>query len=379
MKVGVIVPNSMLFPAAGLHFSNGIELACNLYGYVTDTVVVEDAGQAATDEEVQKAANKLFLKEKVDIIVAYIGHNTFRSLAELCIEHKKILILADMGGVIAYQVPRSEYVFFHSLNEWAAVNKLGSKSAQKHKEGFSALSMMDAGYALGFSYISGFEKGGGKAVGFHVSKMEIDEVYFSTLEQIFSEHQPEHMFCGFVGKDAEAFFEGAKSVLSATISTISGSGWLVLPEVLKNYGQYIIGANTASAYYTTIENDANDLFKKEFEEFADNEVNRFSMLGYEIGMMLFTCAEFKEGGKLDKAGTIKKLETTTIEAPRGKVYYDPKKHYAVSGCWFAEVVESDGQYINQVKENIEVLDMEEWRADSKNWPNGGWLNPFPCT
>lgn len=366
----------MLFPTAGLQFSEGIALAKKLFGTDNDSIVLEGAGTCTDVEEIQKVANKLLLQERVDVIVGYVGHAVYDSLAELCNEYKKILILADMGGVVAYKALKSPYTFIHSFNEWAATYNLGKKLADRQHV-ISAMSLMEAGYSLGYSFVKGLEANGSDVKGFFMSKLDIEQEYLDRLANVVTEENPDLVYCGYTGKDAQVFFEGMGDALSNT--QLVGSGWLTLPGVLAKYGSSMNGTLTASAYYTTLNNEANKKFLKEFEEQTENEGDSFALLGYEVGMMLFKAAVHNDSGKLLCKKTAEALEALEIDSPRGTVAYHPTEHYTIAGCWFAEVKQDNGKYYNEITDNISKVDMEVWRADEANWPNGGWYNPYPCT
>lgn len=381
MKIGVIVPGSMLFPTAGLQFSEGLQVAMNKFGNKHDELVIESAGTCTDNNEIQKVANKLLLKDRVDTIVAYAGHGVFQTLAEICNEYKKILILADMGGVIGYKSYASQYVFMHSLNEWAAMYTLGCSLAPHNKYIVAAMSLMEAGYSLGYSFTRGLESKGNDIKGFFMSKLEINQDYFQQLSKVLAEENPDLMYCGFTGKDADVLFEGVGDAIEKSNTTLAGSGWMTLPATLEQYGSCIAGAKTASAYYTTLDNEANKKFLRDFEDHTENEGDRFAMLGYEIGMMLSKAAVYNDSGKLMSKKTVAELEQLQIDSPRGKVKYHPEEHYVISGCWYAEVTQDDKnrKYYNRITNHIEEVDMSVWRADESNWPNGGWYNPYPCT
>lgn len=378
MKIGSIVPTSMLFPAAGLQLTEGLSLAKKLFGTDKDEIVIDGAGTCTDAKEVQKVANRLLLNERVDVIVAYVGHKVFDTLIEICNDFKKILILADMGGVVAYSVPSSPYVFTHSFNEWTATYNLGRRYADS-KHLLALMSLMEAGYSLGYTFSKGLEAEGNSIKGFIMSKLDIDQAYFDQVTTAIKEEKPDVFYCGFTGKDADTLLDGIGAELEQRNTVMIGSGWLTLPKTLEQHGQHLLGAKTASAYYTTIDNEANKTFLKQFEEETENDADSFAVLGYEIGMMIYKAATYNDSGKLLSKKTAEALEGISIDSPRGKVSYHPVEHYAISGCWFAEVKEENGKYYNEVIDHIEVVDMEVWRADEKNWPNGGWLNPYPCT
>ena len=379
MKIGLITPNSMLFPTVGLQFSDGALLAKKLFGTDKDEIVIEDGGNCAESDQLLKAANKLLLKDRVDAIIAYVSHTMYNVLVDLCTEYKKVLILADMGGVLCHKVTPSPFAFLHSMNEWVGAYNLGKKMSN-HKNVHAAMSLMEAGYNIGYSFIRGLEDNSSGVSAFHMAKMDIDEDYTSRHSSAVIEEKPELIFCGFTGKDADVLLKGIGSTYKDNNVKVAGSGWLTLPNTLAQHGDALLGAQTASSYYTSIDSEANKLFLKEFEENTENDADRFALLGYETTMMLLKAAVYNDdGSKLMSKKTATALEELEIESPRGSVSYHPVEHYTISGYWLAEVKQDNGKYYNEIIEHKDKADMEEWRANEVNWPNGGWINPYPCT
>src|SRR3954471_19480022 len=103
MKIGILVSSSALFPTCGMQFCNGAELAFKQFSTQEVTIVKEDAAAGTNTDVVVNKANKLLTIDGVDIVIAYVSPAVYPTLATIFTEHKKLLILADMGGNISFE------------------------------------------------------------------------------------------------------------------------------------------------------------------------------------------------------------------------------------------------------------------------------------
>lgn len=377
MKIGLIIPRSELFPLVGLQFIDGVNFALQQNKDKQIQVIIEDGGNAADSDETIGKANKLLLQDRVDAVIAYTGAKTHEGLSNLFDKYKKILVLADWGAYIAYDLKRSDYVFHHTMNEWAASYALGKHMAQQgHKKVLFCLSLMDVGYHLSYSFVRGFEESGGSVAGYHTAKLNTDQVFYNELEQKIDDWQPDIIYCGFAGDDADKFWQNAAETIINKDLAIAGPALLTLPDILEKYKPSTTGINTSSAWYPNLAGDINVAFREEYKMATGNDADRFSVLGYECAMALMNAASYNEAGLLDIKETIRNIKLSAINSPRGEVRYDPEKNYTVANSYLA-IIDDDGVEI--VTETIDA-DMETWRKDNlASHPNEGWLNPYPCT
>ncbi|MCB0695871.1 MAG: ABC transporter substrate-binding protein, partial [Chitinophagaceae bacterium] len=340
-------------------------------------VIVEDGGNAADSDETVGKANKLLLQDRVDAVIAYTGAKTHEGLSNLFDKYKKILVLADWGAYMTYDLKYSDYVFHHTMNEWVASYSLGRHMAEQgHKKILFCLSLMDVGYHLAYAFLRGTEEGGGSAIGYHTAKLNTDPAFYAELEQKINEWQPDTIYCGFAGDDADKFWQNAGEMIINKELAVAGPGLLTLPEILEKYKPSTTGITTSSAWYPALSNELNTTFLEDYRKATGNEADRFSVLGYECGMALLNAASYNENGFLDVKNTASNIKNNTINSPRGEVRYDPEKNYTVANSYLAKI-NNDGKEI--VTDTIHA-DMEKWRKDNlEAHPNEGWLNPYPCT
>lgn len=380
MKIGILVSGSALFPTCGMQFCNGAELAFKLNNANEVILIKEDAGSGANADVVTNKANKLLTVDGADIVIAYVSHALYPALANLFTEHKKLLVLAEMGGCTAFDRKTSPYIFYHSLNEWASARLAGRYLAQQgHKEVLNAISLMEAGYHIGPSFLNGFGEAGGKIGAFHVSNLNPDSSYFEQLRAEINNGGHDLLYCGFTGADAVQFLEQIGPVLADSGIALAGPSLFAIPPVVRKYGSQMQKAITGSAYYPELDNELNRAFIEDFKNISDHEVDRFALLGYECGLILSKCAVYNDFGKFMTADCIRQMEQEIFETPRGKVWYHPEMHYSLSGTYIAALEQAGDTYINSIIATVEAEDMEDWRADVNSQPVGGWLNPYPCT
>lgn len=380
MKIGILVSGSALFPTCGMQFCDGAELAFKQHSSHAITVVREDAASGTNTDAVVNKANKLLLTDGVDIVIAYVSPAIYPNLAAVFTEHKKLLVLVDMGGYISFERKTSPYVFYHSLNEWASARIAGRYLAQKgYKEVLNAVSLMEAGYHISPSFLNGFEQEGGKTGEFHVAKLNPENSYFEQVKGAIDNGGYDLVYCGFSGADAAIFMEHVGDALSGSGIAITGPALLTIPAVAAKYGSQMQKTITASAYYPDLDTEENKAFIADFKKVSDHDIDHFALLGYECGLILSQCIAFNEYGKFMVTDCIRQMEQGVFETPRGKVWYHPEKHYSLSATYIAAMKQAGDTYINTIVSTVEAEDMEDWRADVHNQPPGGWLNPYPCT
>lgn len=377
MKIGIIIPRSQLFPLVGLQFTNGLDLAVKQSNNQQIQYIIEDGGNAADNDEILGKANKLLLQDRVDAVIAYTGPKTHESLCRLFDQYKKILILADWGASITYDLPKSDYVYHHSMNEWIASYQLGKHLAEQGcKKAMMCLSLMEVGYHLAYSFIKGFEERGGTVTGFHMAPLNIDDTFYNELEQKINDWEADTLYCGFSGDDADNFLQKAAPIVEGKNLQLAAPGLFTLPHILNKHKKVIQGVSTGSAWYPQLDTDVNNAFIEKYKKATGNEADKFAVLGYECGLVLTNAAKYNEDGYLDTTQTLQNIKENKIDSPRGTLKYNSEKNYLAGNSYLAKI---DDNGTELVMDAIDT-DMEEWRmANLSSHPNEGWLNPYPCT
>jgi|GEM_PF-3336654 len=377
MKIGVIIPRSQLFPLVGLQFSNGVDYAIKQSNNKQIQYIIEDGGNAADSDEILGKANKLLLQDRVDAVIAYTGPKTHDSLCKLFDKYKKILILADWGASITYDLPKSDYVYHHTMNEWATAYALGKHLAEQgSKRVLFCLSFMEVGYHLAYSFVKGFEENGGTIAGYHMARMKTDDAFFDEMARKIDEWQADTLYCGFSGDDADEFWQKAAPIITSKNLCVAGPALLTLPEILNKHKNTISGINTASAWYPDIDTEANNSFCEKFKKATGNDADRFAVLGYECGLVLANAASYTEDGFPDIMQTLQNIKQSEINSPRGTLKYNTEGNYLAGNSYLAKIDENGAEIITDTID----ADMEEWRTSNfAGHPNEGWMNPYPCT
>ncbi len=375
MKIGLLVPNSQLFPLVGLQFCDGVMLALQANPQLKIELVIEDVGNATNTELIKSKSNKLLLQDRVDAVIAYVGAKNNEELTDLFDKHKKILVLAEMGAFARYENIDSTYVHRYSLREWAASYALGKYLAsQGFSKAFICLSMMDAGYQLPYSFVSAFESAGGKAVGYMSAQLKFNDSFFEQLDNRINESQPDILYCAFSGKDAIDFFNGAMKLIEKYKLQVAGPALLTIAEVVEKHPDSLHGIITSSAWYPSLQSEINEKFCRDFKMLNDNEADRFALLGYECALYILNNVVQQADGRLSQKETAEKMRSCNLLTPRGGINCNHAQ--SLSGSYIAKVSSSD---ISEVIHFVDD-DQEDWRlANFNNHPNEGWLNPYPCT
>jgi branched-chain amino acid transport system substrate-binding protein len=209
ISIGVLLPSSTIFPIAK-EFEKGLKDGLKpLADKHVEVELIKDFIGQGDFKLVEKACNKFFDYDDVDLITGFISNNVARDLAEKIKVHKKPFLVNNLGDHVPAISVLNEYVYLNAPHLWQHAYTLGHWGvSQFGKKGMYISSVYDAGY--GFSQM------------FHVGMMAADtgadwsfsvppmpppgqlssmDVIFPFLEQ----YQPDFIFATFCGAETTLF------------------------------------------------------------------------------------------------------------------------------------------------------------------------------
>jgi len=199
------------------------------------------------------------------------------------------------------------------------------------------------GHEVADAFMKGFTAFGGK-----VSKVVYAPLgttdFGSYLTQV---GDPDVVFGGFAGADAIGFVKqyrqfGVKAPLVA-------HGPLVTELVLKAIGPAAIGVNAAFYYSSTLQNAANSDFINTMKSVDSNFVpSHFTAGAWATGSVLIDTIKRMKGNVSNGAAFAKAVRKTRIQAPWGRLTFDPKTGYGRGPTYFYKVVSVDGVLQHQI-------------------------------
>ena len=171
MKIGIVLPQSTLYPLIGHQFTNGLR-SCAALLEIPDIeieFVIKDAG-LGDDRSISEAANMLILQDQVDVITGLITNEAFGENRNLFHQTQVPVIAANLGAKVQHGEEPSPYMFCTSLNLWQSCYFLGKWAVETYgKKTVLASSFYDGGYSMGFGFSEGFMGEGGELMGHYIT------------------------------------------------------------------------------------------------------------------------------------------------------------------------------------------------------------------
>ena len=222
---------------------------------------------------------------------------------------------------------------------------LGRYTARKLKHRTAVVLASDFSYGreVADAFTKGFTAFGGKIVKKVYAPLGTTD-FGSYLTQV---GDPDVVFGGFAGADAIGFVKqyrqfGVKAPLVA-------HGPLVTELVLKAIGPAAVGVNAAFFYSSQLQNKENADFIRTMTRLDAKFVpSHFTAGAWATGSVLVDTIKRLNGNVSNGANFAKALRRTKIDAPWGKLTFDPKTGYGRAPTYFYRVVNDGGELKHQI-------------------------------
>ena len=130
---------------------------------------------------------------------------------------------------------------------------------------------------------------------------------------------------------------------------------------LDQVGEAAIGTKSYWLYSPYLENKENEAFRASFRKTYNRLPGTFSMLSYAV-MEFLEGAVAKSGGDYgDGSGVRKALETLTIQAPSGPLFFD-KDHQAVHNVYLTEIRKGPDGIVAQIPMGPYVANVGQYQT-----------------
>lgn len=376
-KIGLLLPRSDMFPSLALDFIQGLKLLLNNSNnsLTSFEYIIEGIGNA-TDDSVNRIAEKMILQENVDLTISFCGIFKLNELVTTFNSYKKPLIHIDVGGNVFKKEHVSEYVLHHTLNLCQSTYASGVYAAKNFgKNAALAISFYDGGYHLTESFVKGFTENGGNIVYNYVGPMDYKSETFETMILGIENSKPDVVFGLFSYKEASKVFE----IISN--SKLNGKmPFVVIPlmtdEIVntKNYGMQNVYSISSWSFHDDSVEMKN--FKSFYQEKYENSPNIFSLLGYETGLLITKSLNPKGKIPLKVSESVKFKK---IQTPRGELTFNNFNESQITQFKLREFIFINTNYQNKVIETIDASISESLNEKFKEFPLSGWKNPYICT
>ncbi len=211
--------------------------------------------------------------------------------------------------------------------------------------------------ALDYSF--GWEAAGGFARTYEDAGCEVvQELYAPLATQDWApyvtqiDREADVVFAVTPGSDAVRFFKAAKGFGLET--PIFAHGSTTDEQLLPTMGDTAEGVMTSLHYSPLIDSPANQEFVSAWTEATDRPANQYAEDGWAAAQTLEAALSGLEGDATGEAigGALPEVQ---IEAPRGPLSFDDYGQ-AVYDVYFREVVQQDGEWVNEVVDSVAGVD-----------------------
>ena len=365
MKIGVLLPQSNMYPRLAQDFADGLRLITN---QLPCELFIEGIHFGTNDQLIIEKSQGLILQHQVKLVVAFISLNQYvlESINNFFDVNRVPLLICDTGGNIPPNIDYSPYVLINSLQVWKSNWASGEYFAKKiGKELAISLSLHESGYNLDNVVRVGLEAEGGKNV---ISQLTTREIEMAQLEKVLENTEYKGLFVNYSGKEGDQFIEAynqthlkdKKPLFVNPIMTESSH----LDSLEKAYSVH--------TWSEELDNPENNLFTTSFEDEYDTVPNSFALLGYEAGLIIKLVNDLK-------TKQIKELfAQLEIDTPRGTLKHSPSNNSLDAPIYLRQIQKKDS-YQNIVLEILEEpKDMKEKVPPILSSTLSGWTNPYLC-
>lgn len=375
LKVGMVVPNSNIYPEIGANLVDGMRLQFAESGWESTRLLVREV---ESGEEIS-AARRMLTEEKVEVLAGMFNPLTVHHLRE-DLERSGILFVNIEAGANTF-VPREEspLMYQNSLGYWQSSWAMGKWAAQqKGTRAAVASSFYETGYDSFHAFSQGFETGGGTIVCSEVTHAPLGGGDPVSAMKAIAAARPDVLFLSAGGKDAldlvAAYHDaGLKGKLPLLVS-----GFMVHGTQLAGMGAAAVGIMSCLPWTPTLNSAENNAFCSGFVRACGRQPDSFAVLGYDTGGMIVGAVA--AAGKVQNSRDLKKaLEQLQVSSPRGPMRMVPSTGGTEAPLYLCEVRKVGASIQNAALRSVSTLQTVESEARRSSLiVHSGWTNSYLC-
>ena len=380
MKIGLLLPRSVLYPAIGFDMLDGIRNGLKAKGVSDFQIVTANIGLAAQNEEIYKSSEQL-LMDGAEVVVAYINPISAEFIHPLFENSGKLLLVLDSGYHLPSSLQKLSHAFYISL-QGALCCRITSRMAMEagYTDFAFVASFYDAGYRSGYTFSTSLTDRGGSILFNHITALKRSEFTLTPLTNFLNQNTKSGVLASFCGDMAEDFLREAAQLNILGSRQVFGSPFMAEEIWLGKIPYPGHDWVCAVPWATILDNAENKIFVADMESIRAGKANVFSLLTWEAA--IFIAEVLKTGLPTEKA--LAEMEGKILQSPRGNVYVSADKHVVEAPTYKAVVAKKEVTGNCRVGEITEVPYTEEERVlfyndiQSLTTNVNVWLNAYAC-
>lgn len=367
-RVGLIVPESGLYPQLALNLAQGLQLGLMEAAARPVRLLVESYD--GRPSSAAAAGRRLLTDAKVDLLVGAISQSAVSMLHPLIAERRTPLIAATMGANPIRPGSEHPYVFQHTLNYWEASFAAGAwAAAELGRRAYVAMSFYESGFAAPGAFIAGFESAGGTVVGQAITHSPTAADDLPGLMRAIDQARPDLIYAAYSGAPATDFLQ-ALAAAGRTTTPLVGSAFLTTGR-----GPAGMGLFSPLSWAPGLDTAANRQFHSAYRQQVGRAADPFALLGYDTARLLTTA--LSQADPADRGGLVAALTTAAYLGPRGMVTMDPGTRSAHSDRFLRRITFDHSLPLDRSAITIAPAPhFATYAAARRATPATGWLSPY---
>jgi branched-chain amino acid transport system substrate-binding protein len=368
-RIGLLLPRSTDYPAMGFDILDGLRAHFKNSGNEAPVLITENIGFGEDSVINYSKAEKLFLQDEVDLIIAYAGSSVASSFYQLADALNKPFLILDPGMQLPQQT-LSPYCYHISLQGLHACRIAGNMAGEGNRKVLIATSFYDGGYRGPWSYDRGLSEAGGSVCGNYVSGYKIAEFTIDPYIGLLHQSGAASVAACFSSYLAELFFKQLTERKKETIQLPFYCSPFMAEEQLLSKCDFPGGEfYTVVPWASSLDNPEQQQFKQTVEK--NKTANVFHLLGWEAAIVAMQL--FQHG--------IDSLKDFSYKSPRGHTIIHPLTQHTYSPLYRGRIRSG-----NNDKCALDILETIPVNAshhttimeDRPGSPGTEWKNNYLC-
>ncbi|GEM_PF-5723950 len=375
-KIGLLLPNSVVYSEMTLSFTDGLHLALDaLPDEKRPQVYFETIGNGGKQEVILEKLQKLLVQDRVNLVIADIGHHAQEAVMAQSKANRKLLYLTGLGANLYTPIKDNPFTLVNTFQLWESAWQLGKRLGSQGKKVLMASSFYDSGYQISHAFQLGLAAGGGEVMGYKIPEQDWTREDVVDLAKKVKESGADCVHSNLSLPSSQTLLEHYPESEIREIPIYGNATAVFASETEARHMPEVSGFCT---WDEAIQSNDNLSFLNAYKGEHGILPNLFSLMGYEAGLFAARCIE--SGVLSQKPQTGFTADLKSLATPRGLLSLRPSGHFESPQFYFStgrddsngerphklEPLEGGG---NEIAEEI---------TNSKNQDVTGWLNCYLC-
>ncbi|MDQ5822957.1 MAG: ABC transporter substrate-binding protein [Chloroflexota bacterium] len=371
--VGVLLPQSSVYPQLGANFLAGMNLYFAETGRRNIKLVSAEIGTCCG--QIKPQTRSMLGSHKPDMMVGLVNPSVASSISHLLEAAQVPFLATGLGENLARADEASPYIFQHTLGMWEANYALGKwAGATLGRKAIVASSFYDSGYDTLHAFRMGFEAAGGQVLATHVTHQPTGDNGLAALVAGIKRSKPDVVFASYYGQSAVDLLNAyARAGLSRSVPLL-GTAFLVDQVVVNSVGSAAAGVTTALPWAASLDTADNKAFVTAYKNKTGKSPDAFAALGYETAGLIASAIDRAAGGNLRDA-----LAAASFAGPRGSLAMNATTRSTTVAHYLQQAQRQGINVRTAVLAGIPAgVEQDGQVAALRNSVKTGWVSSYLC-